>query len=367
MTFRATSTLRSTTASCDTIIDGYQCAPEMSHYWGQYSPYFSVPSEISADMPEGCEITFAQILSRHGARDPTAAKTVEYDALIKKIHTNVQHYERDYAFLKDYAYRLGADQLSVFGQQELVNSGIRFYDRYKTLARDFIPFVRASGQERVVQSGQNFSQGFHQAWLEDIGSTDRDTYPYRIIIIPEKNGSNNTLDHGRCKTFEEDPEYDVGSKAQKIWVEKFTPPIVARLNTNLPGANLTAHEAIHFMDLCPLETVASPAGEISPFCNLFTIKEWHQFDYYQSLGKYYGFGNGNPLGPTQGVGFVNELIARMTQRPVDDHTSVNHTLDDSNTTFPVGQEAVLFADFSHDKLVAVFICRVYEADIILVI
>ena len=339
----------------------------MSHYWGQYSPYFSVPSEISADIPEGCEITFAQILSRHGARDPTADKTVEYDAVIKKIQTNVQHYKGDYAFLKDYVYHLGADQLSVFGEQELVNSGVKFYDRYRTLAKDFIPFVRASGQDRVVQSGRNFSQGFHQAWLEDSRTSDRDTYPYPIIIIPEKNGSNNTLDHGRCKAFEEDPEYDVGSRAQKKWIKKFTPPIVARLNANLPGANLTAHEAIHFMDLCPFETVASPTGKISQFCSLFTIKEWRQFDYYQSLGKYYGFGNGNPLGPTQGVGFANELIARMTQRSVEDHTSVNHTLDDSNTTFPIGQQAVLFADFSHDKLVAVSHAEHTTADTMLVI
>lgn len=103
------------------------------------------------------------------------------------------------------------------------------------------------------------------------------------------------------------------------------------------------------MDLCPFNTVASPTGDISPFCDLFTASEWQQYDYYQTLGKYYGYGAGNPLGPTQGVGFVNELIARMTNTPVQDHTSVNQTLDTKFATFPTGYNYPLFADFSHDN------------------
>jgi hypothetical protein len=77
--------------------------------------------------------------------------------------------------------------------------------------------------------------------------------------------------------------------------------------------------------------------------------QWHSYDYYQSLGKYYGYGSGNPLGPTQGVGFVNELIARLTGESVKDSTSTNQTLNSSPSTFPVGGKNVLFADFSHDN------------------
>ena len=102
------------------------------------------------------------------------------------------------------------------------------------------------------------------------------------------------------------------------------------------------------MDMCPFDTVNSPTGAVSPFCSLFTTEEWVQYDYYQSISKYYGFGAGNDLGATQGVGFVNELIARLTEEPVQDHTSVNQTLDDhGRTTFPLDRK--LYADFSHDK------------------
>lgn len=170
--------------------EGYQCQPRISHYWGQYSPFFPVPSDISEDVPKTCTITFVQALYRHGARDPTASKTKVYNSTIEKLKANVNHFSGKYDFLNSFAYALGADQLTVFGEQEMINSGIAFYDRYEGLARQSTPFIRSSGEIRVVESAQNFSQGFHQA------KTSRkilDTiYPYPILVIPEGASFNNT-------------------------------------------------------------------------------------------------------------------------------------------------------------------------------
>lgn len=341
-------------ASCDSVQDGYQCRPEISHFWGQYSPYFSVETEISSEVPDQCQITFVQILSRHGARDPTASKTAKYNATITSIHANAKSYSENYAFIKDYNYTLGADQLSVFGQQQMINSGEKFYHAYKYLSRHITPFIRSSGQDRVVESAQNWTQGFHQARTNDLPQ-ENDNYPYNIVVISEDTGSNNTLDHGLCTSFEEGFDSTISDSAQQTWMDVFTPPITARLNRNLPGVNLTNTDTIYLMDLCPFNTVADPLGRISPFCTLFTLSEWHSYDYYQTLGKYYGYGWGNPLGSTQGVGFSNELIARLTDTPVDDHTSTNRTLDSSPETFPVGGSTTLYADFSHDNdMTAIF-------------
>ncbi|KAL8814883.1 MAG: hypothetical protein Q9223_005933 [Gallowayella weberi] len=330
----------------DTPDEGYQCQPQLSHSWGQYSPFFSVPSEISAAVPDKCRITFAQVLSRHGARDPTASKTKVYNATIQKLKSNVRQFSGKYAFLERFQYTLGADELTLFGQQEMINSGIEFYNRYEKLTKKNTPFIRASGQERVVESARNFSQGFHQAKTSD-KRVDSD-YPYPILTIPEGDGFNNTLNHDLCTAFEDGQPYSsIGSKAQQIFLSTFLPNITIRLNSDLPGANLTATDTINFLDLCPFTTVASPVGAISPFCDLFSIDEWKRYDYYQTLGKYYGYGPGNPLGPTQGVGFVNELVARLTGKAVNDRTTVNQTLDGSNVTFPLGQ--ALYVDVSHDN------------------
>ena len=295
-------------------------------------------------------MTFVQVLSRHGSRDPTFGKSLAYLELVDRIKTNVVSFPGKYAFIEDYTYSLGADQLTPFGQQELFDSGTKFYGRYKQLARSNVPFIRAGSQDRVVQSARNFSLGFHSARVSDDPSSPPDSFPYPILEISEDAANNNTLHHSLCDSFESGPDSShPGSGAQQIWLDIFAPSITARLNGDLPGANFTDMDTIYTMDLCPFNTVASKDGKLSPFCQLFTEEEWKSYDYFQSLGKYYGYGDGNSLGPTQGVGFVNELIARMTNTPVEDRTSVNHTLDGSQDTFPLGSGVPLYADFSHDK------------------
>ena len=337
--------------SCDTVHQGYQCDPDISHSWGQYSAYFNVPTEISSDVPPGCHITFAQILSRHGGRDPTQGKSTLYAEIIHKIKSHVQEFRGDFAFLADYSYTLGADKLTAFGAQQMVNSGTAFFTRYKALGLQSVPFVRASGQERIIDSAERFDHGFHQAKIF-AGSSEDKQYPYDIIIIPEEPGSNNTLDHGLCTAFEE-TNHNVSRVAQNTFISTFIPSITDRLNTALTGANLTDQESIFLMDLCPFETIASITGSPSQFCNLFSQVEWKKYDYHQTLGKYYSYGPGNPLGPTQGTGYVNELVARLTGKAVRDHTSVNQTLDSDPTTFPL--DKTLYADFTHDNdMTAVF-------------
>ena len=66
------------------------------------------------------------------------------------------------------------------------------------------------------------------------------------------------------------------------------------------------------------------------------------------LGRY-----GQALGPVQGVGYVNELLARLTGSAVNDSTQTNSTLDSSPETFPLDRS--FYIDFSHDnQMVAIY-------------
>lgn len=256
-------------------------------------------------------------------------------------------YAGKYAFLKDFEYTLGADQLTEFGQAEMYDSGVKFYKRYSSILKKYPPFVRASGEQRVIDSADYFTSGFNTAKSPSTPSIAVD------VTISEDDGSNNTLSHNLCTNFENS---ETGHDAQATWSNIFVPPIQERLNKNLPGANLSIIQTIYMMDLCPFETlIDANETSLSPFCKLFTVDEFEQYSYYETLDKYYGHGSGSALGPTQGVGWVNELIARLTNSPVIDHTSVNHTLDDSNVTFPLGRRA--YADFSHDNDMA----QIYSA------
>lgn len=62
------------------------------------------------------------------------------------------------------------------------------------------------------------------------------------------------------------------------------------------------------------------------------------------------YGQVQDLGRIQGVGYVNELLARLTKKPVKDNTQTNHTLDDNPKTFPLGER--MYVDFSHDHEMA---------------
>ncbi|KAK1973440.1 histidine acid phosphatase [Colletotrichum cereale] len=311
-----------------------------SHFWGHFSPFFPVMSEISPATPSGCQITFVQSLNRHGSRNPTGTKIREYDAIIKRIQNTVSHYSQDVEFIRAYDLTLGAGQLTPFGKKESMDSGRLFYERYQSLANHNEPFIRTVGEKRVIESISLWERGFYRSLRGD----DYDDKPHtngRIQIIPKTEGFNNTLFHGLCAAFEKD--YTTrGKEGQASWLVKFTQPITSRLNKKLPGADLTATETVHLMDLCPMNTAVE--GIESEFCNLFTAEEWTNYEYYQTLGKYYSWSYGNPLGPTQGVGFTNELIARLKQQPVVDHTSTNSILTNDLAKFPLDKK--IYVDFT---------------------
>lgn len=250
----------------------------------------------------------------------------------------------------------------------MVNSGIKFYQRYSSLIQDnnntdidaeSLPFVRASGQERVIASAKNFTTGFYSALSADKNPPPSlpDGGAPKMVIISESPTANNTMHHGLCRVFEDST---TGDLAQAEFIAATFPPITARLNAQgFKGVTLSDTDILSLMDLCPFDTVAYPlssfttissptgGGKLSPFCALFTPSDWTIYDYLQSLGKYYGYGPGNSLAATQGVGYVNELLARLTRTPVVDNTTTNSTLDGNEETFPLNR--TVYADFSHDN------------------
>ena len=74
----------------------------------------------------------------------------------------------------------------------MVNSGIKFYRRYHSLAKHLDPFVRASSELRVVESAQNFTQGFHRIKQVDPAASKDGAGSLSILVISEADGSNNT-------------------------------------------------------------------------------------------------------------------------------------------------------------------------------
>ncbi|EPQ56525.1 phytase [Gloeophyllum trabeum ATCC 11539] len=312
--------------------------PKIERYWAQYTPY--EPAGAYVPPAKHCRVTQVRLLQRHGARYPSSDDPVEMEEAIFKLQQADEYRDKNLRFIRNHSYFLGQDDLVPLGAEQSFQSGVITFERYKDLVnKDDIPFVRASGQGRVVDSARNWTAGFATA-------SHFEYEPHISVVISEEN---NTLQINQCPAAPSHHPYT------ERWEHIFTPPIKKRLNKAAPGANLTDSNVISLMALCPLESVALSAAEWeeSRFCKLFDEKEWRAFEWHEDVKKYYKTGYGNPLGPVQGVGYVNELLARLTNQPVRDSTNTNRTLDAAPATFPLNR--TIYADFTHEnEMVAVF-------------
>jgi hypothetical protein len=70
----------------------------------------------------------------------------------------------------------------------------------------------------------------------------------------------------------------------------------------------------------------------------------------QDIQFWYGYGPGQPTSAAQGIGYVQELVSRLTQTRITDfNTSVNGTIASSNVTFPLNQP--IFVEATHDTVI----------------
>jgi hypothetical protein len=112
-------------------------------------------------------------------------------------------------------------------------------------------------------------------------------------------------------------------------------------------AEILAEEVLGMFNLCPYEYATLGS---SSFCSLFTEQEWRDFEYYLDLQFYDMYGFGSPSGRAQGIGYVQELAARLQHELIESSdSSINSTYDDNEKDFPLDQR--LFMDMSHDDTI----------------
>lgn len=182
-----------------------------------------------------------------------------------------------------------------------------------------------------------------------------------------------------CLVFSSLPQ----SPLPQLYESVYTYPIIEWFDSAAPGSSLEPHDISALISLCAFHTLVKATqtkDHMSPVCDLFVQDEsgetdniinnnnnttedhrlysiFEQYTHFTSLQKYYNTGPGSPLnlGPVQGVGYINELISRLTGEPVKDSTQTNRTLDEDEETFPIGRYKdgngrFLYVDFSHDNL-----------------
>ncbi|KAL1658494.1 histidine phosphatase superfamily [Schizophyllum commune] len=324
----------------------------MFRSWGNLSPWYSVPRgtfglDSGPEVPESCRITEAHILHRHGARYPTAWASYGGPANFSgRLHDVADKWNTsgDLEFMNEWTYKLGEEILTPFGRQQLYDLGVQMRMRYGFLLKNFtetntIPVFRTESQDRMLASAMNFAIGFF-GWPTD--------GQYQQSITIEADGFNNTLaPYKTCPNAGDRRKSDRGTQYVEEWAEIYLKDARARLAAQFHGYDLTIEDTYVLQQMCAYETVALG---YSKFCELFTEEEWEGFDYALDLGFWYNSAFGSPVARVQGIGYVQELVARLTHTPIATHnSSTNATLNDNPVTFPLN--ASLYVDATHEVVV----------------
>ncbi|KAG2001830.1 hypothetical protein CC2G_004959 [Coprinopsis cinerea AmutBmut pab1-1] len=304
--------------------------------WGNLSPWFSVEKgrfglDSTPEPPETCRITGLHFLHRHGARYPT--RWSEYGGPAKfanKIHKNPQSWDAtgELSFLNDWTFKLGEEVLTPFGRKQLYDLGYSLRMKYGFLLNNFtatntLPVFRTESQDRMLKSALNFAIGFFGYPLDG---------QYQQSIMIEEIGFNNTL-----APYDTCPNAHVPSKASrgvwymKRWAEIYLKDAKERLSAQIKGFDLTTEDVYIMQQTCAYETVALG---YSKFCELFTEEEWEGFDYGLDLLFWYGSAFGSPVARVQSIGWIQELVARLTKTPITEHNSCTNSTLHNDITFP---------------------------------
>ncbi|PFH55787.1 hypothetical protein XA68_17619 [Ophiocordyceps unilateralis] len=303
---------------------------------GFLSPYAPSPG-FGVDeypLPVGADIVQVQMLSRHGSRYPTTGSKVErFARRIANVSADFKP-KGSLAFLQHWKYQLGAEILVPNGRQELFQSGILHSYMYGALYNPKSKIIaRTTTQDRMLKSAENWLAGFFGLeWTNNA----------TIEVIIEQDGFNNSL-AGSSNCPNAYPN-SLGDEARDAWARTYLKNATARFQNMTDGFVWTAEDVYSAQTMCPYETVAFGS---SPFCGLFTYEEWKGFSY--SIDLYFSGSSAfhSPTGRAMGLGYQQEMMARLKNHTLGySGSQINVTLDNNTETFPLNQS--LYFDFSHD-------------------
>jgi acid phosphatase len=199
------------------------------------------------------------------------------------------------------------------GTLQAFMTGVRFLTRYEHLLQ---PSRRtriwASDSQRVIDTAAYFASGlFGLDWEK----TDKAI----LEVIPETfDRRANTLTPGdTCLRYIEDAEngHDNGYTMLARFQNTYVPDIAARLTIkeqNQKIGPLNNLEIWSMQEMCGFETLVRGS---SPWCSVFTQKEWEYFAYARDVIHYYRAGPGNPYAGAMGWLWLNATTALLRAGP----------------------------------------------------
>ncbi|TPX11377.1 uncharacterized protein E0L32_001195 [Thyridium curvatum] len=290
------------------------------------APYFEPQDPpTSPDPPRGCSPARAAYLVRHAA---IYANDYDYEEYIEPFLSKLENTTVDWAKIPSLDFLAGwkppfsdkeVELLTRVGRLEAAQLGVSLSFRYPGLKTP--SQVWTSSAERTLKSARALARAF---------AVD-DDQPIDVSSIYESKeaGADSLTPYKSCPAYSS----SAGSDQSDEYVQKFTAPIAARLNSLAPGGfNFTADDVYGMMELCGYETVVRGS---SRFCDpdLFSPDEWLQWEYSADVQYHYNSGYGNPISGVVGLPWLNATAGLLLSSPQTNAASDDRKAQDLYISF----------------------------------
>lgn len=330
-------------------------------------------------LPDGCQVEQAHTLQRHAQRFPTGYfdDGLNDENFADKVSNFTSanpgsKFSGALTFLNTYEYQMSESYLTGIGANTEFTSGVSFWNKYGRVLYNAVvgqlqynstyqnltarpkPVLRTTSQSRIENSQINWALGFFGPSFYETPEPELESFGngslFDVVIIPEGGTENNTLaSYDSCF---QDLAPDISTIGDTDLLFQYVPLYIgdatARMNQYAPdGFHFNDNDTYAMQSLCAYEIAYIG---MSDFCNLFTEEEWQGFEQTLDIEYYYDYAYGNPTGRAQGVGYLQELLARLTDQYItSSNSSVNSSNTDNAEDFPLGRP--FYADFSHDDII----------------
>lgn len=275
---------------------------------GGVAPYFEPQDpETDPSPPQGCTPVRAAYLVRHAA---IYANDFDYEEYLEpftakfKNHTGIDwSHIPSLSFLADWTSPVSEAEeelLTRVGKLEASQLGVELGFRYPGFKTPRT--VWTSSAERTTKSAQALIRGLE---------TDDNEITLTSIYESKESGADSLTPYSACPAY----HGSAGSDQSAVYLDKFTKPIMARLNAAAPAFNFTADDVYGMMEMCGYESVIRGS---SPFCSLdlFSPDDWLGWEYTADLMYHYNVGYGSEVTGVVGLPWLN-ATANLLMAPLN--------------------------------------------------
>ncbi|KAK9358096.1 histidine phosphatase superfamily [Lipomyces starkeyi] len=286
------------------------------YHLGGYSPWIRHQTSTISTLPSQCVVDQVHMLSRHAARYPTRSVGIKMKSLITKLKSSgatvlpfLESWEEFFEVDED-GKSIDLEELTREGKyagvRQAYNSGVKLRDRYDHLVdcvdkRENKTFsIFSCSCSRVLHTAENFALGFFKE--------DELFANVRHVIIPDiapQRGADTLTPVKACLRYRQDPER--GRSRGHVVSEQFKSVYLSRVADRLRlqfDYDFSVSDLWYMQELCGFEILAT-GNEESPWCGIFTQREWEEFAYARDLLHYYRSGPGTPYSAVMGFLYLN--------------------------------------------------------------